>query len=71
MQDALPKTERKRYRNNCDQNLIKFYIPLCDNWMVFDNSISHYKLFAEGLQGNIISVYNQTTWAEINGRAND
>jgi len=43
------------------QNLFKIYIPLCDDWAVFDNSEETPDLIAEGIESEIM-VANKSHW---------
>src|ERR1035437_799142 len=40
-------------------NLSKLYIPVCDYWIIVDNSISPFKIIAEGNKTKNIEVKNQ------------
>ena len=42
-------------------NLFKIYIPLCDEWVVFDNSDETPELIAEGIQSDAI-IANNESW---------
>lgn len=42
-------------------NLFKIYIPLCDEWAVFDNSYETSQLIAEGIQSEAI-IANNESW---------
>lgn len=42
-------------------NLFKIYIPLCDEWAVFDNSYETPQLIAEGIQSEAI-IANNESW---------
>lgn len=50
-----------RYKKGLE-NLFKLYIPVCDYWMVLDNSINPLKLIAEGLKSAKIEIKEKTTW---------
>jgi predicted ABC-type ATPase len=44
---------RRYYRGQ--KNLVKFYLPLCDNWIIYDNSSLTTQIIAEkGLQQKVI-----------------
>ena len=68
---SIPEEVIRRRYDRSIKNLIKLYIPLCDDWMVFDNSTSHYKLVTKGISEESIFIYNQHIWSEINRKAND
>lgn len=50
----------RRYSRGIE-NLFKIYIPLCNDWAVFDNSDETPDLIAEGIESEII-VANQNNW---------
>ncbi len=54
----------RRYSRGID-NLFKIYIPLCDDWAVFDNSNNKPELIAEGIQSEAI-VVNKESWNLLN-----
>lgn len=59
------ETIRRRYERG-RINLIELYLPLCDKWIVYDNSTSIPELVAEcPLNSNPI-VYQPSTWNKIN-----
>jgi predicted ABC-type ATPase len=47
------------------------YLPLCDDWMIFDNSEPDYQLVAEGLSGQTPVIYDHATWTLITRREDD
>jgi predicted ABC-type ATPase len=50
----------RRYSRGIE-NLFKIYIPLCDDWAVFDNSNNTPELIAEGINSEAI-VINKESW---------
>jgi len=50
-------------------NLFHLYLPVCDYWMIFDNSSSPSVLIAEGYLCNDISVKNNNTFGKIKQQA--
>ncbi len=50
----------RRYSRGIE-NLFKIYIPLCDDWAVFDNSNNTPELIAEGINSEAI-VTNKQSW---------
>ncbi len=42
------------------KNLFNLYLPICEYWMIFDNSITPAELVAEGNTGGEIRILNQT-----------
>ena len=50
-------------------NLFKLYIPICDYWMVLNNSINPLKLVAEGLKASEIDIKEKSIWNNIKMQA--
>jgi len=46
-------------------NLSKLYIPVCDYWMIIDNSKSPFQIVAEGNKSENINVINQQIYNQI------
>ncbi len=61
----IPKDiiERRYYRGI--ENLFKIYIPLCNEWMIFDSSKSEIQLIAKGKASNEIEVFQNQKWELI------
>lgn len=57
-------TIKRRYKMGVT-NLIKLYIPVCDYWMVINNSVSPFQLIAEGLQNKEIEIKEEEIWNQI------
>jgi predicted ABC-type ATPase len=55
---------RRYYRGI--NNLLKYFIPLSDYWLVFDNSSQNAALVAEGIKGLEKKIFNDEIWQEIN-----
>jgi predicted ABC-type ATPase len=55
---------QRRYYSGI-KNLFKLYIPICDYWMIFDNSLTPSELIAEGYAENTPDIKNYTTFATI------
>ncbi len=53
------------------KNLFHLYIPICDYWMIFDNSRLHSELIAEGYSDNEIDIENIRNFEIIKGKARD
>jgi predicted ABC-type ATPase len=62
--DIPEDTIKKRYKSGI-ANLIKMYIPVCDYWMVLNNSVTPFQLISEGLQNNKIEVKEKVIWDKI------
>ena len=63
-------TIRRRYRTGIT-NLTKLYIPLCDYWMIIDNSEAPFSLIAEGLENNEFDIKDNLIWTKINTQAHE
>lgn len=68
---SIPEaTIRRRYERG-RRNLIELYLPLCDEWMVFDNSGSTPCLIGEQLTNQLPLYYDRSTWNQITGGPNE
>nr|WP_225914023.1 zeta toxin family protein [Leptolyngbya ohadii] len=61
---------RRRYERG-RRNLVELYLPLCDEWFIFDNSEPEYRIIAEGRANQDPVIYNQELWEQINRGTND
>ena len=52
-------------------NLVKMYIPVCDYWIVVNNSQSPFYLIAEGLKNIELEIIDPTIWNKIKTLANE
>jgi len=68
--DIPEETIKKRYKMGI-KNLIKMYIPVCDFWIVVNNSNSPFQLIAEGLNNNGIVIKDYENWDHIKKQANE
>jgi len=50
------------------KNLFEIYIPLCDYWMICDNSKVPTNLIAEGYSDNEIDILNSRIFEEIKSK---
>jgi len=57
---------RRRYRSGIE-NLSKIYIPICDSWMIFDNSGHPPLLIAKGFQNTDTQIYRNDIYNQIIG----
>ena len=55
---------RRRYISGIE-HLSKIYLPICDYWMIFDNSRHPSELIAEGFQDFDIKIYRQDIYTQI------
>ncbi|HET6555743.1 MAG TPA: zeta toxin family protein [Prolixibacteraceae bacterium] len=62
--DIPIETIRRRYYSGMD-NLSKLYLPICDYWMIIDNSVVPYKVIAEGSKDINADIYNQDIYNKI------
>lgn len=65
---SIPEEVIHRRYERGRRNLINLYLPLCDDWMVFDNSEPEYRLVAEGIAGQTPTIYDPDIWTLINRR---
>lgn len=56
---------KRRYFSGLS-NLFSIYIPVCDYWMIFNNSVSPAVLIAEGYSNKEIYVKNNSIFEKIN-----
>ncbi len=61
---------KRRYLTGI-KNLFKIYMPICDNWMIFDNSTAPSNLIATGQMKNTINIENNRTFEIINKMSRD
>lgn len=55
---------RRRYMAGIN-NLSKLYLPICDYWMIIDNSELPFQIIAEGFKTEIIEINNQIIYNRI------
>jgi predicted ABC-type ATPase len=55
---------RRRYERG-RRNLVNPYLPLCDNWIVYDNSRERNELVAESGEGQEVVIYQAEVWSQI------
>jgi predicted ABC-type ATPase len=59
-------TIRRRYKSGIE-NLSKIYLPICDYWMIFDNSEHPSELIAEGFKDKDFEIFNKDKYKQILG----
>ena len=59
--DVPEETIRRRYGLGID-NLFKLYMPICDYWMILDNSNTPSKLVAEGGTAIVTKIHDKTVY---------
>ena len=57
-------TIRRRYKAGI-QNLSRLYMPICDYWMIIDNSEPPFQIVAEGFKTENVEINNQITYNKI------
>ncbi|MEI6577525.1 MAG: zeta toxin family protein [Bacteroidota bacterium] len=62
--DIPIETIRRRYMAGIE-NLSKLYIPICDYWMIIDNSELPFLIVAEGNKSENVKIYNQNIYNKI------
>jgi len=53
------------------KNLLQYFIPLCDYWLIFDNSNENAIMVAEGIKDLEKEIFNNEIWQEINKTYNE
>jgi predicted ABC-type ATPase len=57
-------TVRRRYRAGI-LNLFDLYMPICDYWMITDNSLSPMEVIAKGSRGGERGIYNSVIFEKL------
>jgi predicted ABC-type ATPase len=57
-------TVRRRYRAGI-LNLFDLYMPICDYWMITDNSLSPMEVIAKGFRKGEIEIYNAVVYNKL------
>jgi predicted ABC-type ATPase len=60
----------RRYKTGV-ANLVSKYIPICDYWMVVNNSEGPFYLIAEGLKDSEIEIKDVSVWNRIKSQENE
>lgn len=55
---------RRRYEKGL-KNLIDFYLPLCDTWIIYDNSLFYPIIVAEKVINEDTIIYINETWNKL------
>ncbi|QHT67956.1 AAA family ATPase [Rhodocytophaga rosea] len=61
---------RRRYKKGI-YNLFKLFIPICDYWIVIDNSQNPYIVVAEGQEDQEINIQNEQIWNKLKTLSNE
>jgi predicted ABC-type ATPase len=68
---SIPEVDiRRRYQRSC-QNLLDLYLPLCDSWIVYNNSDMVFRLIAEHSSNQQPIIYDSEAWYQILRGFND
>jgi predicted ABC-type ATPase len=62
--DIPADTIRRRYKAGI-KNLSELYMPICDYWIIIDNSEPPFQVVAEGHKSENIEITNQITYHKI------
>ncbi len=62
--DIPPDTILRRYKRSID-NFLNIYIPLADDWILYDNSAAEPTLIAEKKLNKPFSIYNKNYWQKF------
>ena len=57
-------TIRRRYDAGI-YNLFKLYMPICDYWMITDNSLSPMEIIAKGVKDGEKAIYNEVIYNKL------
>lgn len=68
--DIPVETISRRYKMGIT-NLISKYIPICDYWMVINNSEDPFYLIAEGSKDSEIEIKEVSVWNRIKSQGNE
>lgn len=61
---------RRRYKNGL-LNLFKLFIPICDYWIIIDNSQKPYIIVAEGQEGQESIIQSEQIWNKLKSLSNE
>ncbi len=67
--NIIEEVIRRRYKKGIN-NLFKLFIPICDYWILIDNSQKPYKIVAEGQKDQELNVQNEQIWNKLNTLSN-
>ncbi|WP_199249963.1 zeta toxin family protein [[Phormidium] sp. ETS-05] len=62
---SIPEAVIRRRYERGRHNLISLYIPLCDTWIIYDNSHAVSWLVAEGVRERSPIIYQPEIWQQI------
>lgn len=64
------ETIRRRYKSGI-RNLLDLYKPVCDYWIIINNSENPFKVIAEGLKNSELDIKERLIWNKINEQAHE
>jgi predicted ABC-type ATPase len=67
---AVPEDDVRRRYTRSMRNLFNLYIPIADDWLIFDNSRRERREVAEMARGDALTVYDETVWTAIREMGN-
>jgi predicted ABC-type ATPase len=68
--DIPEKVIRRRYTKGIF-NLFKLFIPICDYWIVINNSQNPYEIVAEGQEDQELNIQNKQIWNKLKILSNE
>ena len=66
--DIPEETIRRRYRVGIDY-FFHDYAPICERWILADNSQIPFRVIAEGSKNDLINIKDETTYEQIRRQA--
>lgn len=67
----IPENIIKRRYISGIRNLFKLYLPICDYWIMFNNSTPIIKLIAEGNYENVLKIINNSIFSKMKNISDD
>lgn len=61
---------RRRYKKGV-KNLFELFIPICDYWIIIDNSQTPYNIVAEGQEEQDLKIQSQSVWEKLKELSNE
>ena len=61
----IPKVAVLRRYERSLKNLVNLFIPICNEWFIYDNSMEMQSLIAEGYNETIKNIYRNAIWSSI------
>jgi predicted ABC-type ATPase len=63
---GIPEDTIRRRYDRSRKNLVELYLPLCDRWIVYDNSHPILQRIAERTLSQELIIYQPQLWSQIN-----